>query len=593
MSDAKPAEQNAKPTRLPAIQVELVHKLVMEIAEEWKEELDKLLDPESRKSEADMVQRRLALAFVHFSLKVALGISDEEAIACLTDGYRDFGIDAVHIGNVTDSHFEITIAQGKYVFDPASAVGSIFPENDGINVVIPSVRFIANPDAEIPANPRLATKIERIRSLEADGLIPRIRVLICNNGLCWTEDAQRRIDMENFGDHVEWLHVNPDHIAGCLTSTEAIEERLQWTGAYLYEKFGDIRALVGRMKVSELASLVNRHETALFDQNVRRFLGFSKSGSRVNPEVKATLMDESDRKNFYLYNNGLTIVCHKFDFNDQRKSDLMIQVTGPNVVNGGQTCRIIQQTHAEAAISGNELEDASVLVRLYEVPKDKPELASQIALSTNNQNPVDLRDLRSGDSIQRAMELAVQSYSYSYHRFRADKIVRGAKKIPAPLAAEAILAVWRKLPFEAKSHKKDHFSDKYYQRIFKSDLTAGQLILATKILRLCTSQCSAKESSVEVCKHGSHLIAMIVGGLLLSDTGVAFDQIQREQFDGLDSFFEMNDTKLFDRAVAILENSVKSFPNSGTLYSGSELSKLFRMPKFKGHVLSSMKGASA
>lgn len=589
MSTPVPVGQQSKNKHLPAVQVELVHKHVVEIANEFQAELDCLLDPESMQTTEKLEQRRLALAFVHFSLKVALGIPDEEAITCLTDGYRDFGIDAVHIGNISDTHFEITVAQGKYVFDATKAVGSIFPENDGINMMIPGVRHIANPHAAIPANAILASKIEVIRSLEAEGRIPRIRALVCNNGLPWAPDAQKRIDLENFGDHVEWLHVNPEHIAGCLTTPVEFQDKLQWTGSYLYETHGNIRALVGRMKVSELASLVNRHETALFDQNVRRFLGFSKSGSRVNPEVQATLKDTADRKNFYLYNNGLTIVCQSFDFNKDRKSDLLIQVSTPNIVNGGQTCRIIQQTLAEASITGDTIEEASVLVRLYEVPKEHLDLASRIALSTNNQNPVDLRDLRSGDSIQREMELAVEKYGYTYHRFRADKIVRGETNIPAPLAAEAVLAVWRKLPFEAKSHKKDHFSDKYYEKIYTKDLTAGQLILATKILRLATRKSSVTETAHIVCKQGSHYIAMIIGSLLLSEVGVSFAQIQKDEFDRLDSYFERNDETLFHRAVAFLEESVRSFPD-GQPYDASKLPSLFRLPKFKGHVLNKLSG---
>jgi hypothetical protein len=305
--------------------------------------------------------------------------------------------------------------------------------------------------------------------------------------------------------------------------------------------------------------------------------------------VQASLKDTADRKHFYLYNNGLTIVCEKFGYNPDRRSDLIVQVTGPQIVNGGQTCRIIQQTAAEVAISGDTLEEASVLVRLYEVPKESVELAARIALSTNSQNPVDLRDLRSGDAIQRQMELAIEKYEYSYHRFRADKVVRGANRIPAPLAAEAVLAVWRCLPTEAKLHKKDHFGSKYYDRIFSSDLTAGQLILATKILRLANRKSAANEENCAICRHGSHYIAMIVGCLLLREVEIPFERIQRDEFQKLDTHFEKNDEKLFGNAVAIMEERVRSFPE-GQPYNGPQMPALFRSSKFRDHVLTALKG---
>lgn len=584
------AREAEEKKQVDAVQIELVHSCVCEIAEEFDPELEALIDKESKKNNDENQKRKMSMAFVMFTLKTALGISDEEALECLTDGFRDFGIDGIHIGNITDDEFEITIAQGKYVFDPNKAQDSIFPENDGVNVVLPSVRFIAKRTAEIPANPRLAKRIEVIRSLQAER-VPRIRVLMCNNGLKWSSDAQRRIDLENFGDHVSWEHVNPDRISQYLTARIAKPERLKWTGKYFIEEFDGIRAIVGRMKVSEIAALVTRCGDSLFDPNVRGFLGFTRS--RVNKEIQETLKSSTDRKNFYLYNNGLTMVCQKVKFNPQDDQDLMTPVTGIYVINGGQTCKAIQATYAEAAVSGEDLDEATVLVRLYEVPEEDAKLMSRIALSTNSQNPVDLRDLRSGDSIQRGLENAVQSYGYSYHRFRADKIVRGARKLPAPLAAEAVLAVWRRMPFEAAAHKQQHFSDKYYQKIFSVDLTAGQLILATKILRSANSRAAQKSEICPICLHGSHVLATVMGALLLMDISCKIEDLQREGFEKADQYFEHKEHSIFDRALTQLESAIRSYSDDDAPYGDSDLPKLFRKVRFvKGHLLKQVVGGA-
>ncbi len=216
---------------------------------------------------------------------------------------------------------------------------------------------------------------------------------------------------------------------------------------------------------------------------------------------------------------------------------------------------------------------------------------SRIALSTNSQNPVDLRDLRSGDSIQRGLENAVKAYGYSYHRFRADKIVRGARKLPAPLAAEAVLAVWRRMPFEAAAHKQQHFSDKYYQKIFSSDLTAGQLILATKILRSANARAAQKSESCPICLHGSHVLATVMGALLLKELGCKLEDLQREGFQKADQYFEQKEHSIFDQALSQLESSIRSYSDDDTPYGDSDLPKLFRKARFvKGHLLKQVTG---
>jgi hypothetical protein len=584
------AGETEKKKQVDAVHIELVHSCVSEIAREFDAELDALIDSETKKNSDENQKRKMSMAFVHLVLKASLGIDDADAHASLTDGYRDFGIDAVHIGNVTEDDFEITVAQGKYVFDPSKAQGSMFPENDGIAMVIPGVRFITKKNADIPANNRLAEKIERIRHLKQTR-IPKIRVLICNNGLKWSPDAQARIDMEQFGKRINWEHVNPHRLAEHFAARKVPTQKLNFVGDFIEENFHGTSCLIGRMRVSDIATLVNQCGDSLFDPNVRGFLGTSRS--RVNEGILKTLMDQKRRKNFYLFNNGLTMVCESMDYDAEDDSDLMVKVDGLSVINGGQTCRTIQHAEQQCIMAGQTLEDASVLVRLYAVPENAGDLSSQIAFCTNSQNPVDLRDLRSGDSIQRSLEEAVARYGYSYHRLRADKVIRGAKKIPAPLAAEAILCVWRRMPFEAAAHKQEHFSDRYYNQIYSSDLTAGQLILATKILRSSNSRSSQKSDSSPICLHGSHLLATVMGHLLLKELNYKLDDIQRDGFEKADLHFEKTDHLLFDRALKQVESAIKSYVDDDSPYSESELPKLFRKARFvKGHLLKEIKGAA-
>src|SRR5690606_13411167 len=147
--------------------------------------------------------------------------------------------------------------------------------------------------------------------------------------------------------------------------------------------------------------------------------------------------------NFYFFNNGLTLVCDDFAYNALQASDFQIQVENLQIVNGGQTCMTILKTCEELAKEGKNLpSEASVLVRLYKLPKSNEDLVLQITHATNSQNPVDLRDLRANDEKQRRLEQSIGDLGFTYRRKRMDTAVKSSD-ITSGTAAEALLAVWR------------------------------------------------------------------------------------------------------------------------------------------------------
>jgi len=164
--------------------------------------------------------------------------------------------------------------------------------------------------------------------------------------------------------------------------------------------------------VSEIADLLTRHGDRLLERNIRRYLGMM--GNRVNEGIRQTLRDPEQRPNFYFYNNGLTLTCSKFDYNALQREDHPVRVEGLQIINGGQTCKTIEATLAELDASEKNLDQAFVLVRLYQLPDDGDDLVKTITYATNSQNPVDLRDLRSNDERQRALQASMSELGYTY-----------------------------------------------------------------------------------------------------------------------------------------------------------------------------------
>ena len=331
--------------------------------------------------------------------------------------------------------------------------------------------------------------MEEVRSLILDGNIPRVRFLLCNNGAIWKHpECQSLIELANFGDKVSFEYVNHDTLVRILQSTTSVKDVLQFTGKAIVEDLNYSRVVVGKVAVSELARLMDAHGDRLLERNIRRYLGLQ--GNRVNQGIQQTLTQEDERTNFYFYNNGVTFICTRFDYNALQPDNHKVRVEGLQIINGGQTSKTIQTTLAALAkeldFARAGLENAFVLVRLYQVPPDSQSFVQTITYATNSQNPVDLKDLRSNDPLQRSLELSMNQLGYDYRRQRTDSILT-AKDITVGTAAEAVLSVWRGKPQQAKFRTSEHFG-KLYSEIFTSDLNAAQVVIAVLLFRIAENR---------------------------------------------------------------------------------------------------------
>ncbi|HEL4137512.1 TPA: AIPR family protein [Stenotrophomonas maltophilia] len=469
--------------------------------------------------------RLKSLAFVFLCVKTMLDLDSEEAFDCLTDGGGDFGVDALHITEEMDGEFGVTLFQGKY---KQNLEGNSNFEQNGITAMINAIRHIFDPSADLGAiNDRLRVKVEQARSLIRDGLIPRVRAIACNNGLKWNADAEQSIDRAGFGDQVTWEHVNHDTLIGILQSIKPVDETLRLTGKAMVEDMNFSRVCVGRMPVSEVAALMRNHGEKLLERNIRRYLGLH--GNRVNEGIRTTLHSTTP-ENFYFFNNGLTLVCDKFTYNALQQGDFQVKVKNLQIVNGGQSCMTILKTAEELEKAGQSLPvQASVLVRLYELTSDNDDVVLQITHATNSQNPVDLKDLRANDAKQQQLEQSIQDLGYTYRRKRMDTPARPTD-ITTGAAAEAVLAVWRQAPHQAKFLNREHFG-KLYDTIFTASLNGAQVVIAVLLYRIAENHRKRPHDDDPLfVRYASCFIAMQMGRRLLKNLSVALDGLNHRNF---------------------------------------------------------------
>lgn len=483
-------------------------------------------------------------AFVLLCISTALDIELSEAAELLTEGGNDAGVDGIYIGEMDDSEFEVIIFQGKYKIKDLSGTAN-FPEN-GVQKAVNTVQVLFDPAKKISLNPQLEAQVEEIRSLIRDGYIPNVKVVLCNNGVRWTEQAQSWIEQSRLTENqVQWIHFNHNSILEILRKTTPVNDSLKLSGVAVFDAFDFKRVVVGKVQVTEIAELFNKHQDLLLQRNIRRYLGLNEN--RVNLEIHNTLVDTEDRKNFYFFNNGITIICRKFRHNALQNEDYLLKLEGMQVINGGQTCKTIQQTLNKPELFA-DYHNTYVLVRIYELEDENQDFVTDITYATNSQNPVDLRDLRSNDDIQKSLEEGLKDLGYIYKRQR-EAGGFGPNIINSSVAAEAALAIWRKKPQQAKFRRKEHFG-KLYEEIF-ADLNASQLVLAVLIFREVENKRKQKnkENSPSFIPYASHYISMLIGHLLISDNGMSFANITHKNFEILKEKFNSSKDYFYEQAL--------------------------------------------
>ena len=422
-----------------------------------------------------------------------------------------------------DGELPITLMQGKYRRDLGG--DSAFPEN-GVAGMIEAIRALFDPAQPVQLNRRLNERIEDIRSFVKDGAIPRVTAVAANNGVRWTAQAEQRIDnaAREFGEQVEWRHIGAEEILALLQARKPINADLKLTGTATVETFDFRRVLTGRMSVAELARLTDLYDNRLFERNIRRYLGLT--GNRVNEAVAATLRESDQRSNFYFYNNGITITCSQFRHNALQRENWSVQVSDLQIVNGGQTARTVQHVAREV---GSQISDAEVLVRLYELEQNDAELVEAITFATNSQNPVDLRDLRANDARQKALGRSISELGYTYRAKREDRPV-SSDEFTSAVIAEAVLAIWRRRPHQARFRSREHFGA-LYGTIFAEDLNGAQAIIAALLHRHAENHRKRPpEDAPDFLAYGSRFIAMLMGHYLLNEMGISLKRLDHRDF---------------------------------------------------------------
>lgn len=384
------------------------------------------------------------------------------------DGSQDKQIDLISIEE-DDDEAEIFIISAKFTGGFSS--NAIILMHNGLGWMLNRPR---NEVATI-SNEAFRDKILEVRSV-LSGIGPsnvRVRCYFVTNGLASALSAEYQQEVRGIlaecdnGTFAEFTFetLGADELVGLINRTERRNRSIDADVPIRYDantpsliryQTQGLKGIICTASARDVANLViGDPGGALFDSNIRRFLG---KGRSVNADILKTATEAASSYLFWFLNNGVTIVCDTCDPVTDPDNP-MVKITNLQIVNGCQTATAL----AHAARDGNLRPDTRVLLKIFETTD--PTLASRIVLTTNNQNRISTRDLKANDAVQQDMQRRFESYNLLYehkvNQYATTTLAAGQRIVSNEDVGQAFLAIALKKPGDARRRKYKVWTDNY------------------------------------------------------------------------------------------------------------------------------------
>ena len=476
--------------------LEAQHLVMLEQAldSEYVPNLPPLLDKTN--PAADQQRKNRSRAFSAFALHHVCGVPKGDAARAVIDDFDDFGVDAIYYHAPTETLY---LVQSK--MKPAGQ----FSQEEAL-AYCQGVRKLVKQDFT-GFNKNLQDRQTEIE--DAIDNCSHIRLVIAHTGPGISYHAKQAL---------EELLADEDHG----------EQRLEKCSMVAEPKV----TYFGLVQLSELVGLHNRHGAALYEKNIRTFLGHRTD---VNASIQKTLMTKP--REFLYLNNGVTALCqeiHPKGAKQAKGGRRRLKLHGLSVINGAQTIASSAKFLADNA--GCDISAASVSLTLIKADSDG-EFGMSVTWARNHQNPVLLSNFAALDDEQERLrrELAYLGIHYAYKAEANDGVVDNcrirideAAQALAMLQADPRYVVWLK---KEPAQLLDTNSEQY-KALFAPSVSAFQLANAVRFNRYVQSRMANEARSASgqerlAYKHGGYALAWTMAkravkaikGTLLLDEG--------------------------------------------------------------------------
>lgn len=354
---------------------------------------------------------RLSRSLAAYALVGLCDVEDSIAAGAITDGKDDGGIDALHFDQARN---RIILVQSKFKRSGAApAQDDVLKTINGIKALL-SRRFNE-------FNSQFKNRLDEIEAaLDTPGAVLEISLIYLgeNIGPHVTNDLNAlRTEMNALSERLVWRAHGLTTVLGWLVAEQTPSAV---TANFSLENWASVssprKAIYGQITAASLAELVETHGKALFQRNIRHYLGSVGVNTAIEETVRRQPAD------FFYLNNGLTAVAESITPAHGTPERCKFRLANLSIVNGAQTAGAI----ANAAIAGEISPDAKILVTVIEIGAQGDDLGQRITRARNHQNVVHTIDFAALDPTQERLrqELAAIGVTYHYRPSEESQIPR-------------------------------------------------------------------------------------------------------------------------------------------------------------------------
>lgn len=429
------------------------------------------------------------VAFSVFGLMHILDLELEDATKSITEGGIDGGIDAMYIEQDTAS-MDVHIFNFK---DPDGNTGG-FHYTEVKKILVSLQNWPNN------ANEYLKPKINIIEEAKNGSSITALNYhfYFVTSGCLDSNINLSSTELEQLKTYGEYRIIDAKILCEYAFLTPEVNKTpftLSYKNLYSVEHKHNtttIHSCVLDLTAGQLLDLCQKYTSSIFQHNVRNSLS-----SKINKNIEQTAQNAPNL--FWLFNNGLTILCDKIDNQAPRMKKL--NLSNPCIINGCQTATALESFFKDNSLFRENLDKITILTRIhaFDAANENEELISQLITCTNSQNPIILKDLKSRDKIQKLVQ------KYFLDKGVKLEISRGEFKedlnfVRNDTVMQFYVAIFQKQPAQAKRSKTLAFN-KYFDIVFNErnkDISAQlfQSYLIRKFLLEKEQQAALEDKSL-------------------------------------------------------------------------------------------------
>ena len=475
------------------------------LSKDYVADLPPLLD-NSKPEEQNRV-KNFSRAFAAFAIAHICDIGPSEASSSVVDDFDDYGLDAVYYHAQTET---------LYFVQAKLKASSMFSQDEAL-AFCQGVRKLINQDFD-GFNQNFQNRLLEIE--EALDNCSHIQLVIAHTGPGISDHAANAIkdllEDEHHGEErfePEIVDYNTQRIVSGLRGAKAYEPVHTYIKLAKCQNIQEPRVTyMGLVALSDLVDLHQTHGKALYEKNIRTFLGHKTD---VNIAIRKTLADCP--QDFIYLNNGVAALCDQIDPKSSSNGRKRLKVRGFSIINGAQTiasaARFVEEND-QADIS-----QARVSISLIKAGTDS-QFGKAVTRARNHQNPVSLKNFVALDDGQERLrrELAHLGIRYIY-KAEVMENNQDANRIQVDEAAQA-LALFQNDPRFVVWLKKEpgrllDSSTEQYKALFSPDLSAYALVNAVRFLRYIQERMVAESAAAWgperlTYKHGNYVLGWVL-----------------------------------------------------------------------------------